>query len=137
MEPRIIRAESKQTKTAPASNFGGQVMHESIFVPEDPSRMRVSRVTFLPGGRTNWHAHAVGQILYVLSGVGRYQMDGHPIEEISAGDTVVIPPNTRHWHGAAPDSMMCHLALSESDDQGNATSWLDPVSEEDYTKSPS
>jgi len=32
---------------------------------------------------------------------------------------------------------MCHLALSESDDQGNATSWLDPVSEEDYTKSPS
>lgn len=136
MEPRIIRADQSKTKTAPSNNFGGQVMHESVFVPEDPSRLRVSRVTFLPGGRTNWHQHAVGQILYVLSGVGRYQLEGHPVEEIRPGDTVVIPPNARHWHGAAPDKMMCHLALSESDDQGNATLWQEGVSDEDYTKSP-
>lgn len=136
MNPRIVRSSDVKTKAGPASNFGGQVMHESVFVPEDPSRLRVSKVTFLPGGRTNWHQHAVGQILYVLSGVGRYQMDGHPIEEIRSGDTVVIPPNTRHWHGAAPDQMMCHLALSETDDQGNATTWLDPVDDGDYVATP-
>lgn len=136
MEPRIIRADQSKTNTAPASNFGGQVMHETVFAPEDPSRLRVSRVTFLPGGRTNWHQHAVGQILYVLSGVGRYQLEGHPVQEIRPGDTVVIPPHARHWHGAAPDKMMCHLALSESDDQGNATDWQEPVADDVYATAP-
>ena len=136
MEPRIIRASERQTKIAPNSNFVGQVLHEGVFDAENPSRLRVSRVTFTPGGRTNWHTHAVGQILYVLSGSGRYQLEGHPVEEISAGDTVVIPPKARHWHGAAPDSMMCHLALSESDDQGRATDWLEPVSDSDFTAKP-
>jgi len=134
MEPRIVRANAGKTKIAPEDMFVGQVLQDQIFVPEDPSRLRVTRVTFTPGGRTNWHAHAVGQILYVLSGAGRYQREGEPVEEISAGDTVIIPPNTRHWHGAAPDQMMCHLALSETDDAGHATSWLEPVSEDDYTK---
>lgn len=136
MNPRIIRAEDVKTKTAPADNFGGQVMHESVYAPEGKSRMRISRVTFLPGGRTNWHSHAVGQVLYVLSGRGRYQLDGEPVQEICAGDTVVIPGNARHWHGASPDSMMCHLAMSEGDDQGNSTTWLEPVAEGDYTKKP-
>lgn len=136
MEPRIIRASDRETKIAPANNFVGQVLHESVFAEEAPSRLRVSRVTFTPGGRTNWHTHAVGQILYVLSGSGRYQLEGQPVEEISAGDTVVIPPNARHWHGAAPDSMMCHLALSESDDQGKGADWLEPVSDADFTKAP-
>lgn len=136
MKPRIIRANECKTKLAPDELFVGQVLQDQVFVPEDPSRMRVTRVTFTPGGRTNWHAHAVGQVLYVLSGVGRYQMDGGPVEEICPGDTVIIPPNTRHWHGAAPDQMMCHLALSESDDQGNATDWLEPVSDGDYTAAP-
>lgn len=136
MKPRVIRAHDRQTKIAPADNFVGQVLHESVFAAEEPSRLRVSRVTFTPGGRTNWHVHAVGQILYVLSGSGRYQLEGEPVQVINAGDTVVIPPHARHWHGAAPDSMMCHLALSESDDQGRATDWLEPVSDKDFTAKP-
>ncbi len=133
MKSRIVRANEVSTKVAPADKFVGQVLQDQVFVPEDPSRLRVTRVTFTPGGRTNWHAHAVGQILYVLSGAGRVQIDGDTVQEILPGDTVVIPPNTRHWHGAAPDQMMCHLALSESDDEGAATDWLEPVSEPDYT----
>jgi len=136
MKPRIVRAHEGTTKIAPDEKFVGQVLQDQVFVPEDPSRMRVTRVTFTPGGRTNWHAHAVGQVLYVLSGVGRYQLEGQTVEEIRPGDSVVIPPKTRHWHGAAPDQMMCHLALSESDDTGAATEWLEPVSEDDYTAVP-
>ncbi|MEQ8506374.1 MAG: cupin domain-containing protein [Rhodospirillales bacterium] len=136
MEPRIIRAGDRETKIAPASNFVGQVLHESVFSEESPSRLRVSRVTFTPGGRTNWHTHAVGQVLYVLSGSGRYQLEGQAVEEINAGDTVVIPPNARHWHGAAPDSMMCHLALSEANDQGEGATWLEPVDDKDFTQEP-
>ncbi len=136
MIPRIVRANEGPTKIAPNDKFVGTVYQDQVFLPEDPSRLRVTRVTFAPGGRTNWHTHAVGQILYVLSGVGRYQMEGGPVEEIRPGDTVVIPPKTRHWHGAAPDQMMCHLALSESDDTGAATDWLEAVEDGDYTEAP-
>lgn len=136
MKERIVRASEGVTKQAPADWFVGTVWQDQVFVPEDPSRLRVTRVTFTPGGRTNWHTHAVGQVLYVLSGSGRYQAEGGPLQEIAAGDTVVIPPGLKHWHGAAPDRMMCHLALSESDDTGAAADWLEPVSEADYNASP-
>lgn len=136
MKNRIVRANEGVTKQAPADWFVGTVWQDQVFVPEDPSRLRVTRVTFTPGGRTNWHTHAVGQILYVLSGSGRYQLEGEPVQEINPGDTVIIDAGAKHWHGAAPDRMMCHLALSESDDTGAAAEWLEPVSDEDYNAKP-
>lgn len=136
MKSRVVKTNEGTTKIAPADKFVGEVLQDQIFVPEDPSRLRVTKVTFTPGGRTNWHTHAVGQILYVLSGVGRYQLEGEAPQEILPGDTVIIPADARHWHGAAPDQMMCHLALSESDDSGAATDWLEAVSDADYTSSP-
>src|SRR5262244_3890537 len=136
MRSKIVRAGSRPTKKAPSASFTGIVWQDEVFAPEQPSRVRASRVTFSPGARTNWHKHAVGQILYVLSGVGRYQLEGHPVQAIYPGDTVVIPPNSRHWHGAAPDTMMVHLAMSETDDKGQATSWFEPVSDGDYSKKP-
>ncbi len=136
MRSRIMRAASRPTKKAPAANFTGTVLQEEVFAPEAPSRLRASRVTFAPGGRTNWHTHAVGQVLYVLSGVGRYQMQGEAVQVLLPGDTVVIPPGAKHWHGAAPDHMMAHLAMSESDDKGQATTWLEPVSDADYQQAP-
>jgi quercetin dioxygenase-like cupin family protein len=132
-----MRAASRPTAKAGGDNFVGTVLQDQVFVPEQPSRLRATRVTFAPGARTNWHKHAVGQILYVLSGVGRYQLEGQPVQAILPGDTVVIPPNARHWHGAAPDAMMAHLAMSETNDKGEATSWLEPVSDADYSKAPS
>ena len=136
MRSRIVRAQSRPTKQAAAASFTGVVWQDAVFAPEPPSRMRATRVTFTPGARTNWHTHAVGQILYVLSGVGRYQMEGEPVAVLLPGDTVVIPPQVRHWHGGAPDHMMVHLAMSETSDTGEATSWLEPVSDADYLKPP-
>jgi quercetin dioxygenase-like cupin family protein len=136
MQSRIIRAAARPTKKAPAANFVGTVLQDEVFVPEQPSRMRASRVTFMPGARTNWHTHAVGQVLHVLSGVGRYQMEGDAVQVLLPGDTVVIPPKARHWHGSAPDNMMAHLAMSETSDKGEATTWLEPVSDADYSKAP-
>lgn len=137
MKARIMRAASRPTNKAEAANFVGTVLNDAVFAPEQPSRLRASRVSFTPGARTNWHQHAVGQILYVLSGVGRYQLEGQPVQEIRPGDTVVIPPLSRHWHGAAPDTMMVHLAMSETNDKGEATSWFEPVSDGDYSKAAS
>jgi quercetin dioxygenase-like cupin family protein len=136
MRARIVRAGEAPTRKAPEANFVGTVLHEEVFAPEAPSKLRASRVSFAPGGRTNWHTHAVGQVLYVLSGVGRYQPAGEAVQVIKAGDTVVIAPGVKHWHGAAPDHMMVHMALSEANDKGEATTWLEPVSDADYTKPP-
>lgn len=136
MHSRVVRAASGQTKQAPADAFVGLVLQDQVYTPEEPSRMRVTRVTFTPGGRTNWHTHAVGQVLYVLSGVGRYQLEGEQVQEIRPGDTVIIPPGARHWHGSSPNMMMCHLAFSESDDTGASTTWLEAVSDADYTATP-
>jgi quercetin dioxygenase-like cupin family protein len=107
-----------------------------VVVGEKPSRMRATRVSFTPGARTNWHTHPVGQVLYVLSGVGRYQEDGQAAVELLPGDTVIIPPDAKHWHGAAPGHLFSHLAMSEVTDKGEGTVWLEPVSDTDYRKQP-
>jgi len=58
---------------------------------------------------------------------------GEPVREIRAGDTVWIPPGEKHWHGAAPDHTMTHVAIQEAVN-GSAVEWLEQVSEADYTK---
>src|SRR5260370_34516179 len=136
MKSRIMRAASRPTTKAEPDNFVGTVLSDPVFTPEQPSRLRASRVSFMPGGRTNWHKHAVGQILYVLSGVGRYQLEGEPVQEIKPGDTVVIPPNARHWPGSAPDTMIVHLAMSATNGKGEPTSVFEPVADACYCQVP-
>jgi quercetin dioxygenase-like cupin family protein len=130
---KIIRAAERPTKAAPAANFTGVVMQDEVVTGTLPSRLRASVVSFTPGGRTHWHSHPVGQTLYCLSGVGRVQREGEPLMALHPGDTVVIPPQVRHWHGAAPDRLFSHLAISENGPNGEGTAWLDAVSETDYT----
>lgn len=132
----VLRASNRSTKLQPAANFTGTVFSDEIVQGKSPSRMRASVVSFTPGGRTAWHSHPVGQTLYCLSGAGRVQFEGHQVQELRPGDTVMIPPNTRHWHGAAPDKLFAHLAMSETTDTGEGTAWFEKVSDDDYNKSP-
>jgi quercetin dioxygenase-like cupin family protein len=132
----IHRAGRRPTKQAPADNFTGVVLQDQVVVVKAPSRMRATNVHFTPGARTAWHSHPVGQVLYAVSGVGRVQLEGEPMQILHPGDTAIIPPNTRHWHGAAPDMLFTHLAMSETDDKGGGTSWFEHVSDADYLKKP-
>ena len=94
--------------------------------------MGVSNVTFEPGCRNHWHVHhAGGQILLVTGGRGYYQEWGRPARELEPGDVVSIPPETKHWHGAAPDSWFSHVAIAVPA-EGASNEWLEPVSDEDY-----
>ncbi len=77
-----------------------------------------------------------GQTLFCLSGAGRVQREGEQVQEIRPGDTVIIPPDVRHWHGAAPDKLFSHLAMSELNDKGEGTAWFEHVSDEDYNATP-
>jgi quercetin dioxygenase-like cupin family protein len=98
-----------------------------------PSRMTVALVRFTPGARTNWHSHAVGQTLHVTEGVGLVGTRDGQVVRARAGDTVVCPPGEEHWHGAAADTFMSHLALLESSEGGqDPTTWLEPVPSDQY-----
>lgn len=98
------------------------------------TEVAIGNVTFEPGCRNNWHIHHKGgQILLVTNGRGYYQEWGKPAQELKPGDVVNIPPEVKHWHGAAKDSWFCHLAI-EVPAKDAANEWLEPVSDEDYLK---
>jgi quercetin dioxygenase-like cupin family protein len=131
----VTQANARPTIRANPDYFTGEVLQDPIVSAPEPARLRAVRVQFAPGARTNWHTHPLGQTLYVVSGVGRVQEEGGPVREILPGDTVWIPPGEKHWHGAAPDHAMAHIAMQEALD-GEAVEWLEPVSDGDYTRPP-
>ena len=131
----VIRASARATRRGAAANFTGEVWQDEVVVGTAPSRLRATVVSFAPGARTHWHAHPVGQVLYCLSGVGRICIGkGSEPQAIYPGDTVMIPPNAMHWHGAAPDRLFAHLAMSELGEAGQGTQWGEPVSDTDYRR---
>ena len=132
----IKRANSRPTKVAPSERFTGHVWQDEVVVGESPSRLRATNVSFSPSARTAWHQHPIGQYLYCISGIGRVQLEGEPVQALHPGDMAVIPPNTRHWHGAAPDRIFVHLAMSEVTDSGAGTEWFEKVTDSDYAKTP-
>ncbi len=91
----------------------------------------VANVTFEPGCRNNWHSHTGGQLLIAVGGVGFYQERGKAARRLVPGDIVEIPPDTDHWHGAAPDSWFSHLAV-ECNPGTNRNTWLEPVDDDAY-----
>lgn len=132
-----MRVLPKQpTAKAGADRFIGDVWIDAIAQGQEPSRVRVSVVRFAPGARNEWHAHAVGQTIHVTDGVGRIAVRGGELLEIRAGDTVFTPPGEWHWHGAAPDHFMTHLAIWEAPSGGGAESeWGEQVSDAEYLAS--
>lgn len=113
-----------------AQYFRGQ----SYLAPLTTERVVCANVTFEPACRNNWHIHHKGgQILLVTAGRGYYQEWGRPARELHAGDVVNIPPEVKHWHGAAPDSWFAHVAI-EVPAEGGSTEWCEPVSDEEYGK---
>ena len=75
-------------------------------------------------------------VSYFTEGVGRCQRRGGPIEIIWPGDRVYFEPGEHHWHGAGPDRFMAHVAMQEVDESGNAVTWGEHVSDEDYAAEP-
>ena len=127
----IKRTGSQPSNKGPADWFTGTVRVDPLFQANAPARASGASVTFEPGARTAWHTHPLGQTLIVIAGCGRAQSWGGPIEEIRAGDMVLIAPNEKHWHGAAPTTAMTHIAVQEALD-GEVVDWMEKVSDEEY-----
>ena len=120
------------TAKGPADLFTGDVWFDVIAKGEEQSRIRVNAVRFSPGARTAWHSHAVGQTLHVTEGRGRVQARDGEIVEIRPGDTIHAPSGEWHWHGAAPDHFMTHLAMWEAPPEGPESDWGAHVTDAEY-----
>jgi 4-carboxymuconolactone decarboxylase len=127
----IVRAGSQPVTKGPAEYFTGNVTIAPLFESNAAAPYVGAYVTFEPGARSAWHTHPTGQRLIVTEGVGRTGVWGGPVREIKAGDVVWCPPNVKHWHGAAPNSAMTHLALTGSVN-GRNVNWLEKVTEAQY-----
>ncbi len=129
----------KQPRTpsskGPSEMFVGDVWFDVIAAGEPPSRLRVNLVRFAPGARTAWHRHANGQTLHVTDGVGLVGTRDGTVVVMRPGDTVHTPPGEWHWHGAAPEHFMAHLAMWESlgpDQEGPETEWAEHLGDDQY-----
>ena len=127
-----ITRNSLETGRGPDEWFTGTVYLDAIATPAGTSRLSAVSVHFSPGARTAWHTHPNGQTIYVLEGIGRAQRRGGPIEVIHPGDRVFFEPGEEHWHGAAPDRFMSHLALLDVGDDGTPATWGQLVTDDEY-----
>jgi len=125
----IKRSGSAPSKKGPDAYFTGTVRLDAPFTGS--GGLNGATVTFEAGARTAWHTHPLGQTLLVTAGLGRAQREGGLIEDIRPGDLVWFAPDEKHWHGAAPDCAMTHIAIAEMKD-GQSVSWMNKVADEDY-----
>jgi quercetin dioxygenase-like cupin family protein len=54
------------------------------------------------------------------------------VVEIGPGDVVYFAPAEKHWHGAAPDTFMVHIAINPATNSDGGTDWMEPVTDEQY-----
>ena len=121
----------------PNDAFAKYFVGQSYLAPISTEQVTFFNVTFEPGCRNNWHIHHAtkggGQMLVAVGGRGYYQEWGKAPVEMNPGNVIHIPANTKHWHGAAPDSWFSHLAF-EIEGENTSNEWLEAVSNEEYSK---
>lgn len=126
-------------RTKQRNNLAETARHERVAQNTDVYAVKARNYKGLRRGSpvlcsNNWHIHHKGgQILLVTGGRGWYQEWGNEAQPLKAGDVVNIPPEVKHWHGAARDSWFCHLAI-EVPAPSASNEWLEPVSDEVYEK---
>ena len=128
---RIIREAEQRVGPASPDNFTGEAISRGYF-PAKEIGVSTGEVTFKPGARTAWHSHPRGQMLIITEGRGLVRQWGEAPIEMREGDAVWIPAGVKHWHGAAPDSGVTHIALAPLDEEGRSSTWMEKTNGEDY-----
>jgi quercetin dioxygenase-like cupin family protein len=129
----IKRAGSQASVKGQAEWFTGAVRIDPLFQAADPALGQGASVTFVPGARTAWHTHPLGQTLIVTAGCGWVEREGGSVEEIPPGDVVWFAPGEKHWHGATSTTAVTHIAVQKKKD-GKVVDWMEHVTDEQYRK---
>ena len=128
---QLTRAGEQSSVDGPVEYFTGRVRIDPVWPADQDINASGGLVTFEPGARSAWHTHPAGQRLVVMSGVGLTQEWGKPVQVIRPGDVVWCPPGVKHWHGAASNVAMTHLAVTGTVDGKNVV-WMEKVTDEQY-----
>ncbi len=126
---RVIADLSVGTVLADPARFTGRVWRSDYLMPPDRNHLTGLRFLYEPGARSFWHVHDREQVIIAISGHGLARWDGvaKPLL-LGSGDWWHVTPDVPHWHGATPNSAFSHVAVTS----GGSTSWLGPVSDDDY-----
>ena len=127
----IVHPGDVPSAVGSAEYFTGAVRQDRLANPDASSPYGLVYVTFEPGARTFWHTHPAGQRLLVVAGKGLVGTADGKADVVRAGDYVWCPPNVLHFHGAAPDTAMTHLAMTNVKD-GKSVEWKGAVSDAAY-----
>jgi quercetin dioxygenase-like cupin family protein len=131
-DQNISRASSRRSVLGPSEHFTGQVAVAPAWRRDDGINAAGAIVHFDAGAHSAWHTHPTGQRLLILSGHGLTQEWGKSLQHLAPGDIVYCAPGVKHWHGAAPNSPMSHLAVTGSVG-GTNVSWMEKVTDDQYT----
>ena len=114
------------------TRFSGEVHIQLLYNTADGNRTQA--VFFEASGRTRAHIHMNDQVLICIEGEGVVAAEddaGHvKTILIRPHDTVRIPRNRWHWHGATRTSRMAHISVNVFD----AGDKWDGVEERDWAE---
>ncbi len=129
----IIKKENLKSIKGDSKIFSGEVRVTLLFKEETYRPFSAGLVEFEAGVRSAWHTHPAGQSLIVTKGE-IYTGTEEGITQIAKeGDTILCPPNVKHWHGAGLKQGGSHIALTGIKDNNNVV-WLEKLSDEEYER---
>lgn len=124
----VIRGNDVPFEVRPEHTVSGTVWNKWYRKPVDDDDILVAEVYFSPGGRSRWHRHVRGHVLYVTDGLGLIAERGEAPRRLAKGDVVILRDDVWHWHGATPDTMLVHFAVTPS----QPNEWGEKVTDEEY-----
>jgi quercetin dioxygenase-like cupin family protein len=109
-------------KNVSINYFTGKINIREIFSEENSSELEMYHVTFYSGALTSLHYHESDQILIATKGQGvvglvhgrsvlKPEVDINSITLLHEGDTVCVPANIIHFHGALNMENFSHIAI--------------------------
>ena len=125
---KVFTLAALDSEPSDPNTFGGRARLTRMNDAADHPPANVYRVAFEAGARTNWHSHTGPQLLQIIEGTCRFPKEGGQVREAVVGDLISIAPGERHWHGAAPNGPMTHIAINID----ATTNWFEPVTAEEY-----
>ena len=129
---KFVRADTVTAGEAPADKFSPGVWHAEILHAVRPGGLRGHRFVYRPGARSHWHSHDGEQAILVVAGRGVITRWGEgKATVVGPGDWVHVEPHEKHWHGAVPDEVFVHTAVTAT----GGTEWHEPVADEEYRAS--
>ena len=108
-----MRIEKLERVEAFTTKDGSEIRELAGIPTGNAENQSLAEATVPAGGETEEHYHRASEEIYLFTAGSGLMKLGHDRSEVSAGDTVVIPPGTPHklWNtGSEPLKLLCCCA---------------------------